>query len=108
MSAWRRTGRGSPSPCPRPSSPPAARWTSRPGPPERLQRRRRAIRCRMIQNRLTRRHALALSGGLAALGLTGLPARAAAQSEDWTALGADVKAEFKWAWDHYVDKAWGK
>ncbi|RZJ75127.1 MAG: alpha-mannosidase, partial [Brevundimonas sp.] len=64
----------------------------------------------MIRNRLTRRHALALSGGFAALGLTGLPARAApsVQSEDWAALGADVKAEFKWAWDHYVAKAWGK
>jgi len=65
----------------------------------------------MIQSRLTRRHALALSGGLAALGLTGLPASAQSEAlptEDWAALGADVKAEFKWAWDHYVDKAWGR
>ncbi|CAN5132616.1 hypothetical protein BH10PSE1_BH10PSE1_06280 [soil metagenome] len=36
------------------------------------------------------------------------PAMAEARSEDWLALGADVKAEFKWAWDHYVAKAWGK
>ncbi|WP_332658845.1 glycoside hydrolase family 47 protein [Brevundimonas sp.] len=55
---------------------------------------------------LNRRHALSLMGGTAAAGLTGLPARA--QTEDWTALGADVKAEFKWAWDHYVARAWGK
>jgi mannosyl-oligosaccharide alpha-1,2-mannosidase len=55
---------------------------------------------------LNRRHALSLMGGTAAAGLTGLPALA--QSEDWAALGADVKAEFKWAWDHYVAKAWGK
>lgn len=55
---------------------------------------------------LNRRHALSLMGGTAAAGLTGLPARA--QTEDWAALGADVKAEFKWAWDHYVARAWGK
>jgi len=36
------------------------------------------------------------------------PLFARAQTEDWAALGADVKAEFKWAWDHYVDRAWGK
>ncbi|HVL40509.1 MAG TPA: glycoside hydrolase family 47 protein [Brevundimonas sp.] len=55
---------------------------------------------------LNRRHALSLMGGTAAAGLTGLPARA--QTEDWVALGADVKAEFKWAWDHYVARACGK
>jgi mannosyl-oligosaccharide alpha-1,2-mannosidase len=55
---------------------------------------------------LNRRHALSLMGGTAVAGLTGLPALA--QTEDWAALGADVKAEFKWAWDHYVAKAWGK
>ena len=54
---------------------------------------------------LNRRHALSLMGGTAVAGL-GLPAMA--QSEDWAALGADVKAEFKWAWDHYVARAWGK
>ncbi len=59
---------------------------------------------------LHRRSALALAGGGL---LAGLAPRALAQtsslpSEDWAALGADVKAEFKWAWDHYVEKAWGK
>jgi mannosyl-oligosaccharide alpha-1,2-mannosidase len=60
---------------------------------------------------LHRRSALALMGGSALAGMTGLPAWArseALQSEDWAALGADVKAEFKWAWDHYVERAWGK
>ncbi|KQW78803.1 glycoside hydrolase family 47 protein [Brevundimonas sp. Root1279] len=55
---------------------------------------------------LNRRSALALMGGSAFAGLAGAPAYA--RSEDWAALGADVKAEFKWAWDHYVDRAWGK
>ncbi len=59
-----------------------------------------------MTHRLTRRHALALSAGSIAAGLSGLPA--IARDEDWSALGADVKAEFKWAWDHYVDRAWGK
>ena len=62
--------------------------------------------------RLHRRHALALMGGSAFVGLSGggsAAARSGAfQSEDWAALGADVRAEFKWAWDHYVDRAWGK
>ena len=58
----------------------------------------------MTQN-LHRRSALALMGGSALAGI-GLPAWA--RSEDWAALGADVKAEFKWAWDHYVARAWGK
>jgi mannosyl-oligosaccharide alpha-1,2-mannosidase len=60
----------------------------------------------MTLSNLHRRSALALMGGSALAGMTGLPAWA--QSEDWAALGSDVKAEFKWAWDHYVAKAWGK
>jgi mannosyl-oligosaccharide alpha-1,2-mannosidase len=55
---------------------------------------------------LNRRQTLALMGGTAAAASGGLPAMA--QYEDWAALGADVKAEFKWAWDHYVARAWGK
>lgn len=59
---------------------------------------------------LNRRHALTLMGGSALAGLTGLPANAQSgwRSEDWAALGADVKTEFKWAWDHYAAKAWGR
>ncbi|WP_421731107.1 glycoside hydrolase family 47 protein [Brevundimonas sp.] len=65
---------------------------------------------------LHRRSALGLMGGglLAGSGLSGLPAWATSSgsagvpTEDWAALGADVKAEFKWAWDHYVEKAWGR
>jgi len=53
-----------------------------------------------------RRSVLSLAAGGALVGLAGLPA--AANSEDWAALGADVKAEFKWAWDNYVARAWGK
>jgi mannosyl-oligosaccharide alpha-1,2-mannosidase len=60
----------------------------------------------MTLSNLNRRHALSLMGGTAVAGLTGLPAFG--QTEDWAALGADVKAEFKWAWDHYVEKAWGR
>lgn len=55
---------------------------------------------------LHRRHALSLLGGTAAA--LAAPPAVRARSEDWAALGADVKVEFKWAWDHYVDKAWGK
>ncbi|MET0336443.1 MAG: glycoside hydrolase family 47 protein [Caulobacter sp.] len=51
---------------------------------------------------LTRRHALALLAASSAA-----PAFAAS-TEDWAALGADVKSQFQWAWRHYVDKAWGK
>ena len=36
------------------------------------------------------------------------PVGAAARTEDWVGLAADVKAEFKWAWDNYVARAWGK
>lgn len=53
-----------------------------------------------------RRSAMSLMAGGAVAGLVELPALA--QPEDWSALGADVKAEFKWAWDHYVARAWGK
>ena len=56
---------------------------------------------------LHRRSALALLAG-GGLALAGSPRTAQARSEDWVALAADVKAEFKWAWDHYVDRAWGK
>ncbi len=55
---------------------------------------------------LHRRSALALAGGGLLASLS--PPHALARSEDWAALGADVKAEFKWAWDHYVARAWGK
>jgi len=45
---------------------------------------------------------------LAATGAAALAGPALAQGEDWAALGADVKAQFKWAWDHYVARAWGR
>ena len=57
---------------------------------------------------LSRRSALALTGGSALAAVGGLPARAEARTQDWSALASDVRAEFKWAWDHYVDRAWGK
>ena len=47
----------------------------------------------MTPTQLHRRSALALMGGSAVAGLTGLPAFARAapvQNEDWAALGADV------------------
>ena len=53
--------------------------------------------------RPSRRHALALVAATAAT-----PAFAAAPSEDWKALAADVRSEFQWAWRGYVAKAWGK
>ncbi|NBW12148.1 MAG: glycoside hydrolase family 47 protein [Caulobacteraceae bacterium] len=59
----------------------------------------------MNQRSFSRRSTLAL---MAAAAATPAFARQGAPSEDWAALGADVKAEFKWAWDHYVEKAWGK
>lgn len=55
---------------------------------------------------LHRRHALSLMGGTAAA--LAMPLTAQARSEDWAALAADVKAEFKWSWDHYVARAWGR
>lgn len=57
--------------------------------------------------RLHRRSALALFGGGLVAGAAP-PAAVAGSAEDWAALGADVKSEFKWAWDHYVARAWGK
>jgi mannosyl-oligosaccharide alpha-1,2-mannosidase len=67
----------------------------------------------MIQRSFSRRSTLALMAAAAAASpaFAGPARRAGGQgtdSEDWPALGADVKAEFKWAWDHYVDRAWGK
>ncbi len=59
-----------------------------------------------MTQRLTRRHALALMSGSAAA--MSAPVFALAPGDDWAALAADVKAEFKWAWDHYVDRAWGR
>ncbi len=32
----------------------------------------------------------------------------AAAKTDWTALGADVKAEMLWSWRHYRERAWGR
>ncbi|WP_374515400.1 glycoside hydrolase family 47 protein [Brevundimonas sp.] len=57
---------------------------------------------------LSRRSALALTGGSALAAVGGLPTRAHARTEDWSALADEIRAEFKWAWDHYVDRAWGK
>ena len=57
----------------------------------------------MTLARFTRRSALA---AFAAAGLA--PGLANAQPEDWKALAADVRAEFQWAWQGYVAKAWGK
>lgn len=56
----------------------------------------------MTLARLTRRSALL------ALGAAGLARPALAAPEDWTALAADVRSEFQWAWRGYVAKAWGK
>ncbi|HYC98190.1 glycoside hydrolase family 47 protein [Brevundimonas sp.] len=53
-----------------------------------------------------RRSTLSLLAGGAVAGLAGLPAEA--RSEDWAALGEDVKSEFQWAWRHYVERAWGR
>lgn len=61
----------------------------------------------MTHSTLSRRTALALISAASAA-----PAAAFAQKsgakEDWKALAADVKAEFQWAWQGYVAKAWGK
>lgn len=59
---------------------------------------------------LHRRGALTLlaAGGAAALGGLAGPARSQASAEGREALAADVRSEFKWAWDHYVERAWGK
>lgn len=55
--------------------------------------------------RPTRRLALTLPGAALA-GCAGVAPTST--GEDWGALAADVRAEFKWAWDHYVARAWGK
>lgn len=62
-----------------------------------------------MRQTLSRRRALALMSGSAAAVAT-FPAYTAppARAEDWSALAADVRAEFKWAWDHYAERAWGK
>lgn len=60
---------------------------------------------------LHRRTALTLAGGGLLSGLAPLPAFARFEdwgARDWEELGADVRAEFKCAWDHYVERAWGK
>lgn len=44
-----------------------------------------------------------IAGGGAAL--LPLPAEA---GENWRALGEDVRAEMRWAWNHYRKRAWGK
>lgn len=62
----------------------------------------------MNQRILSRRSTLALMAAAAASPAFAGSAGQGAASEDWAALAADVKAEFKWAWGHYVDKAWGK
>ena len=36
-----------------------------------------------------------------------LPLRAEAK-ENWRALAEDVRAEMRWAWAHYRERAWGK
>ena len=55
----------------------------------------------------SRRSTLALMGGAALAGLGGAAARAW-EAEDFAALGEDVRNEFRWAWNHYRAKAWGK
>lgn len=62
----------------------------------------------LMRQTFSRRSALALAGGSALAALGGLPAQGHVRSEDWSALASDVRAEFKWAWDHYVARAWGK
>ena len=53
--------------------------------------------------RLSRREATVALGALAAS-----PALAKRSRTDWHALAADVKAEMRWAWDQYRERAWGK
>lgn len=55
--------------------------------------------------RLTRRSALA---AMAASASPVTRARAAPPPVDWKVQAADVRAEFQWAWQGYVAKAWGK
>jgi len=72
----------------------------------------------MTFDRLTRRQSLTLGGGLTAACLTGLSRTGIAGTElartdlaradDWKALAQDVRAEFRWAWQNYRKRAWGK
>ena len=55
----------------------------------------------------SRRSTLALMGGAALAGLGGAAARAW-EAEDFAALGEDVRNEFRWAWQNYREKAWGR
>ena len=48
-----------------------------------------------------------LAGGAAALALPGM-ATARRGGDDWRALGEDVRAEMRWAWGHYRERAFGK
>ena len=54
---------------------------------------------------LTRRSLLSASGASLLLSRAGF-ARGA--SEDWRALGDDVRREMRWAWGQYREHAWGK
>jgi len=53
--------------------------------------------------RLSRREATVALGALATS-----PAIAKGPRTDWRALAADVKAEMRWAWANYRERAWGK
>ena len=61
----------------------------------------------MTQRTLSRRSTLALMAAATACPAFAGSAGQETAPEDWSALAADVKAEFKWAWGHYVEKAWG-
>jgi mannosyl-oligosaccharide alpha-1,2-mannosidase len=52
---------------------------------------------------ISRRALLAGAGGVLVTA-TARPPRSA----DWRALGEDVRAQMRWAWGHYRDRAWGK
>ncbi|HZC38284.1 MAG TPA: glycoside hydrolase family 47 protein, partial [Sphingomicrobium sp.] len=51
------------------------------------------------------RRALLAGGGAMSIAAMA-PTRGRAM--DWRALGADVREQMRWAWDHYRDRAWGK
>ena len=59
----------------------------------------------MVRSPIGRRAFLA---GVAALPLLPHAARADRGNEDWRALGEDVRAEMRWAWGHYRERAFGK
>lgn len=48
-----------------------------------------------------------IGAGIAGLG-AGAIARRAEAANEWHALGEQVTAEMRWAWDHYREHAWGK